>query len=110
MKKNLFVWIGIILIIVGAILSAFTDIANDIPGLAASAFGLGALIVSVYQKSEQKGVKVLFAIICIVLGAIACAIAGLSQEVTLQIITGVIGLVLLLIGILSVFVTKKKIE
>lgn len=54
MKKNIWLLIGIICVVIGTAFACFTDIADDIPALFVAAFGLGAIIVSTWNKSEKK--------------------------------------------------------
>lgn len=107
MKKNICLFIGIIALVVGTAFACFTDIANDIPALFVAAFGLGAIIVSTWQKSEKKGTITLISIVLTCIGGFFCAIAGLSQEVGLKVIAAVTALVLLLISILGPVLADK---
>lgn len=111
MKKNIWLLIGIICVVIGTTFACFTDIADDIPALFVAAFGLGAIIVSTWNKSEKKGTVTIVSILCTCIGGFCCAIAGLAQDVGLKVIAAVLALVLLLISILSpVIVSKIKKE
>lgn len=107
MKKNVILWIGIALLVVGSVLSCFTDIYNDIPALAIAAFGLGTIVMTVWNKSEVKGPKVIASIVCITIAGFCCAVAGLAQETMTSLIAAIVAVVLLIVGIL---VGKVKIK
>ena len=107
MKKNIVLWIGIILIIAGAAFAAFTDIAGDIPALAVAAFGLGVSVIAIWNKSEKKDWKVITSIACIVVGAFALGIAGFAEATMTTIIGSVIGLVSLIAGLITALIPKK---
>lgn len=111
MKKQTFLFIGLGLLILGSIFACFTNFVSDIPALAIAAFGLGTLIVSIYQKAEKKDWVTLLSIIFVAVGAFCCAIAALSQETMTKVIASVIALVTLLVGIfVPTFVAKIKKE
>ena len=59
MKNNVWLWFGVAALVIGSVFACVTDIVNDIPALVIAAFGLGAVIVSTWKKSEQKDWKVL---------------------------------------------------
>lgn len=108
MKNNVWLWVGLAALVIGSALACFTDIVNDIPALAVAAFGLGAIIVSTWNKSEKKDWKVIVSIVCVAIGGFCCAFAALSQEVMVQVVTAVIALVSLIVGILIPALSKKK--
>lgn len=107
MKKNPWLYVGIIALVIGCAVACFTDIA-DIPALVVAAFGLGAMVVSTWEKSEKKGPVTIISIALLCIGGFFCAVAGLGQDVTLQVVSCVIALVTLLIGILLPKVIKKS--
>lgn len=108
MKNKVFLIIGIILLVVGCIVACFTDIYKDIPALAGASFGLGMIVMSVWNSSDIKGPKVIVSIVCITVAGFFCAVAGLAQETMTSLIAAVIAVVLLIIGILSGKVVIKK--
>lgn len=109
MKKNIFAIIGVLIVIVSTVLAAFTDIANDIPSLIGTAFGLGMEIIAVWKKSSQKTWLVIAAIVCAVIGGICCAFAGLSEATVTSLIIAIAGVVSLLISIfVGIFAAKKS--
>ena len=113
-KKTIFTIIAIAALIAGIILGTFTDVANDLPAIGLSAFGLGGLIVLTYNKSEKKGGVLLASIICMVISGFTAALAELSQETYTKLISAVVALVALIVSILipiiSNALSKKKIE
>lgn len=114
MKKNIFLWIGLALLVAGTIFACFTNIVNDIPALAVAAFGLGTIVVSIWNKSEKKDWVTIVAICCVSVGAFCCAICGLAQETMTKLISGIIAVVMLIIGIvvplIKANIEKKKAE
>lgn len=104
--KNVWLWVGVICLVVGSVFACFTDIANDIPALAIAAFGLGTLVVQTWSKSEKKDWVTIVAIVLVCVGGFASAFAALSQDVVTKIITAVIALVTLLLGILFPLIIK----
>ena len=111
MKKNIFMLIGILVVIASCILGYFTDIANDLPTLIGTAFGLGMEIIAIWKKSDKKNWLVITAIICAVVGGICCAFAGLAEGTLTTLVTAIIGVVALLVSILAgVFAAKKTVK
>lgn len=100
MKKNIWTWIGVICLVVGAGFAFFTDIANDIPAIVVAAFGLGTLVVNAWKKSEKKDWKVVVTIILAIIGAFAMAIAGQTEDMTVKIWTAVAAVVSIVVGLL----------
>lgn len=111
MKKNFILILGLIIIIVASVLSKFTDIpALDVGALIAAAAGFAMTVVSTYNKSEKKSVKEILTIILLSVGTILLIFAGQTEETVMAIYTGVIGLVVLIMGILSGVFSFKKID
>lgn len=105
--KNFWTILSVVLIIIGSGFACFTDILSDIPALAIAAFGLGALIVSTWQKSEKKNWLTIVAIVCICIGGFCCAIAALSQDTMTKLIAAVVALVMLVSSILVPILVDK---
>lgn len=106
MKINVWLWVGVALLVIGSVFACLTDIVNDIPALVVAAFGLGAAIVSTWNKSEQKDWKVIFSICCYV-GGFCYTVASLTQDTTVKIVTAVTALVSLIIVIIFGSLKKK---
>lgn len=107
--KQIFTWIGLALVIVGAAVGAFTGLpAAQWVELAACAVGLATCIASIVGSSEKKDWKLYLALSSIVVGAILLIFGGMAESTITTIITGVIGLVLLIIGIIPAIIKKKE--
>ena len=113
-KKSIFTIIAIVCLIGGLVLGAFTDVANDLPAIALSAFGLGGLIIVTYKKSEKRDGVLIASIICMVISGFAAAFAEMSQDNFSKLISAIVSVVTLIIGILipiiSNALSKKKTE
>lgn len=107
MKKNPWLWIGVICLVAGTAMACFLNVAKDIPALIIAAFGLGCICVTTYQNAEKKSIGLIISLVLCVIGGFCCAVAGLSQETAVQIGAAVIALVSLLIGILGPTIVKK---
>lgn len=112
-KKLIFTIISIVALIGGITLGYFTDIANDLPAIALTAFGATGLCITTWKKSEKKNGFVLASIICMVIGGIAAAFAEMSEDNVQKLIVAIVALVALIAGILipviSNAITNKKI-
>ena len=113
-KKTVFTIVCIVSLIAGLILGAFTDVANDLPAIGLSAFGLGGLIIVTYKKSEKKDGILIASIICMVIAGFAAAFAEMSQDNFSKLIAAIVAVVTLIISILipviSNALSKKKRE
>lgn len=107
--KNIFIYVGLALIIAGAVIGNFTGIAaaNWIE-LAGFAFGLASCITGIVSKAEKKDWKLYMSLFAISVGTILLVWAGITQETITSLITAVIGLVILVTGLLPVLLIKKK--
>ena len=115
-KKTIFTIIAIVSLIGGLVLGAFTDVANDLPAIALSAFGLGGLIIVTYKKSEKKDGILIASIIFMVISGFAAAFAEMSQDNFSKLIAAIVAVVSLIIAILIPVISnalsknKKKTE
>lgn len=107
--KNIFIYVGLALIIVGAAIGNFTGIpvANWIE-LAGFAAGLASCVVGIVQKTEKKDWKLYLSLIAICIGTILLIWAGIAESTVTSLITAVIGLVVLVTGLLPALLAKKK--
>jgi peptidoglycan/LPS O-acetylase OafA/YrhL len=105
-KKTVFTIISIVTLLGGLALGAFTDVLNDLPALALSAFGLGVLVITAWNKSEKKGGVLLASIICMLVCGIAAAFAEMSQDNFQKLIAAGVALVALIVGILVPVISK----
>ena len=105
-KKTIFTIIAIVALIVGIGLGVTTDIANDLPAIALTAFGLGGLVIQTYNKSEKKGAATLASIILMVICGLAAAFAEMSQDNLSKLISAVVAVVTLIVAILIPVISK----
>ena len=112
MKNKLFFIIGLLLTIFGAVLGYFAQLpVVEITGLASASLGLALLIVSVVQKAEKKDWKLYTSIVGVVLGAFILGLMGVTEDKVKAVITGVVGLIVIIVSIIpAMFVVKKKDE
>jgi len=105
--KNIFIYIGLALIIAGAVIGQFTGIeAASWIELVGFAAGLATCSIGIVKKAEKKDWKLYVAIAAI--GTILMVWAGISQSVISSVISTVIGLVVLVTGLLPVLLSKKN--
>lgn len=109
-KKTILLIVSIAALIGGVILGTFTDVANDLPAIALTSFGLGGLIIQTWKKSEKKSGFLLASIICMVICGIAAAFAEMSQETLSKLIAAVVALVALVVSILIPVFSKKLLQ
>lgn len=110
MKKNIFLIIGVLVVIASTVLGALTDIGNDIPALIGTAFGLGMETIAIWNKSEKKNWLVIAAIVCAIVGGVCCCFAGLSEQTLTSLVIAIAGVVALLISIFTGIIAAKKTE
>lgn len=106
MNKKTILWIGIAVTVLSMVFAAFTDVASDIPAIATGAFGLGLIIASIWNKSEKADWKLVLAIVFAVLGGFLCALAGLGETTYSALITGIGGVIALIISIIITNIKK----
>lgn len=107
--KNLFLWIGVVLIIASTVIAQLTgiEVASWIE-MAGLAIGLASCISGIINKSEKKDWKLYVSIIGITLSSCLLVFAGITESTITTIITTVSGLAVMIIGILPVLLQKKK--
>ena len=106
--KKAFLYIGLALVVIGAAVGAFTGISGaKWAALAGCAVGFAACAVSIFAESEKKDWKLWVSLAGIAAGTVLLVFAGLSEAVITSIISGVIGLALLIAGLLPALVKKK---
>lgn len=109
MKGKILMIVGVLVVIISTIFGALTDVANDIPSLIGTAFGLGLEIIAIWNKSVKKNWMVVTAIICASIGGLLCAFAGLSESTVTSLVVAIAGVVALLISIITgIFAAKKN--
>lgn len=100
MKKNIFLYVGIILMVVSVIIGCITDVANDLPAVIGSSAGMTLLIVSTWKKSEKKNGWTLTSIILAAVSGVLCVLAGLSEDKMNAIIIALIAAVSLIVSVI----------
>lgn len=108
MNKSLKI-IFIFLVVAGACLAAFTDVAiAEYAGIAIAFVGAALACVTTYNKSEKKDWKVIVSIILIALGTFMLGFAGVAGDAISKIIAAVGGVMLLIFGLISSIKLEKK--
>lgn len=106
--KNIFIWVGVALIVAATIVAQFTGVAvASWVELAGFAIGLACCIVGIVSKAEKKDWKLYVSIIGIVAGSTLLVFAGIAKDTITTIITAVFGLVALIASLLPVLLVKK---
>lgn len=106
--KNIFIYIGLALVVAGAAVGALTGIpAAQWIELAACAVGLATCIISIVKKDEKRDWKLWVALAAVSVGTILLVWAGISDSIIQSVITAVIGLVVLVTGLLPVLFKKE---
>ena len=109
MKKNIFIIIGLILIVGGAAISYFAGFPMaDVTGFAASMFGAGAVAAGFWEKRTKTDVFSILTVACIGVGAFLLGFGGFVESTMTTIITGVIGLVGIIAGLIVGFININK--
>lgn len=104
--KNLFTYICLACVIVGAAVGHFSAIPLvDCLAITASSFGLTGLIVSTNKKAEKLTWKEYATVALFTVAGVAAYIADISQELVGKIAAAVVGLIALISGVI---VIKKK--
>lgn len=106
--KNIFIYIGLALVVAGAAIGALTGIpAVQWIELAACAVGLATCIISIVKKYEKRDWKLWVALAAVSVGTILLVWAGISDSIIQSVITAVIALVVLVTGLLPVLFKKE---
>ena len=104
--KNLFTYICIACVIVGAAVGYFSAIPLvDCLAITAASFGLTGLIVSTTKKAEKLTWKEYVVVALFTVAGVCAYIANVSQELIGKIAAAVVGLLALIFGVIAV---KKK--
>lgn len=111
MKKNWLIIAGIILVVAGAALSYFAKFPQaETLGFAGSMFGAGLAAAGFWGKREKTNALSIITIICLGAGAFMLGFGGFAESTMTTIITGVIGFVVIIAGIIVGFLPEKKKE
>jgi uncharacterized membrane protein HdeD (DUF308 family) len=105
--RNILTFIGLLLIIAGAVVGTFAGIpAAQWIELSGFAVGLALCIVSIVKATAKKDWKLYSSLAAVSVGTILLVWAGLSESVIQSVIGAVIGLVALLAGLLPSLLAK----
>lgn len=102
MNKRLILIIGVVLVCLGVVISQFSEVQIvEVSGFAVAVLGAAVMADKILEKSEPKNrVKTLISLVCVTVGTILLAFFGISEATLTQLIAGVAGLVLLIMGII----------
>lgn len=107
--NKVFKIIFVVMVVVGAIIAAFSDVpVVEYSGVALAFVGAALSCVAAWKKSEKKDWKVILSIILIAIGAFGLGLAGISGEIVTTIISAIAGFVALILGIILSLNTEKK--
>lgn len=108
MKTKLLTIIGIVLMIIGAILTYFAKMPLEIAiGIVSSAVGLGLIISAAYIKAEKKDWKLLLTIVCLATGGLLVGLAGMAKETATSLVSAIVGLVVMIAGLIPSILARK---
>ena len=110
MKSKVFGIIGSLLFVAAVIVGYFCKFDSaDVISVALAAFALASTVVSVVKKYEKEGEKFnwkfILIIVLTIIGAILCAIGGVSDSIFATLAGAVIGILTVIFGVLA---TKKE--
>lgn len=111
MKNKLFLILGIGLVVIGSIISAIANFENSaIIGFASVMLGAGISCSELWEKRDKSKSSwlAIIALICIGLGCFCLGFMGFAETTVISIISGVIGFVVIIIGILTFQKIKTK--
>ncbi len=109
--KNIFVWIGVALIVAATVIAQFTGIEAAVwIELVGFTVGLASCIIGIISKTEKKDWKLYTSIIGIVIGSALLVFGGLAEKTITTLISLVAGAVALIISILPIMIKKKDKE
>ncbi len=107
--KNIFLYIGIILVIACTVIARFIGIeAGLILELVGYSVALALCILSIVKKSEKKDWKLFVAILGIIIGVALLVFAGITEDKITAFVTAVIGILAMLAGFLPTVAVKKS--
>lgn len=103
--NKIFTWIGIILVVAGAIVSVFAGVSQaEIIGIATAMVGAGVLCTNIVKKAKSENKNMVLVYISmglIAVGAFLTSLLGMHENTVTQIIVTAIGLVTLIVGLVT---------
>lgn len=107
--KNIFIYVGIAILIAATVISQFTGVAVATwIELAGFAVGLATCILGIVKKAEKKSWQLYASIAGVVVGSVLLVFAGFAEGTITTLISLVAGLVAMILGILPVVLKKKE--
>lgn len=108
MKKR-FLIVFVVLMIAGAIVSAFSDVPEvDAVGLAVTFGSAGALCATTINKSEKKDWKTYVSLILLAIGCFGLGFLGVATDIMSAAISGIAGIIAIILGIITSPLFKQK--
>lgn len=106
MKSKIFGIIGALLFVAAVVVGYFCKFDSaDIIAVALAAFALASTIVAVVKKYKKEGEKFnwkfILIIVLTVVGAVLCAIGGISDSIFATLAGAVIGILTVIFGVLT---------
>ena len=111
MKKNIFLIIGLLMVVAGIAIAYFAKFElADLTGFALTMFGAGIATSQLWQKRDktQKTWLALLAISLVGVGAFVLGFGGFSKETMTTVITMVFGLVGIIAGLVLAAIQSKN--
>ena len=118
MKKNIFLIIGLLMVVAGVAIAYFAKFElADITGFALTMFGAGIATSQLWQKRDktqrlclktQKTWLAVLAVSLVGVGAYLLGFGGFSKETMTTVITMVFGLVGIIAGLIIVAIQSKN--
>lgn len=107
MKSKVFGIIGSLLFVAAVIVGYFCKFENaDIIAVALAAFALASTVVAVVKKYKKDGEKFnwkfILIIVLTIIGAVLCAIGGVSDSIFATLAGAVIGVLTIIFGVLAI--------
>lgn len=107
--KNIFIYIGIAVIIAATIVGQFTGLDSAMYiELAGFAIGLASCILGIFKKAEKKDWKLYVSVIGTVIGAMLMVFGGISENTIKTLIGLIAGVVVLVVSLLPSLIKKDK--
>lgn len=110
MKKNIFLIIGLLMVVAGVAIAYFAKFElADMTGFALTMFGAGIATSQLWQKRDkQKTWLAILAVSLVGIGAYLLGFGGFSKETMTTVITMVFGLVGIIAGLIIAAIQSKN--
>lgn len=110
MNKKMVLIIGVALVCLGVVIAQFSAVSiAEASGFAVAVLGAAVMADTILAKAEDKNkVKTIASIVAIAIGAALLGFAGISESTLTELIAGVSGLVILILGIIASGLKSKN--